>query len=200
MQNDWVLVASGPSLTQSDCALIRNARHANKCRVLVVNDNWRRVPNYDVLYACDHEWWDRYYKDLPKGGRLCTQDGIAAERYALEHWPSENMPGLCTVPGKLHQGSNSGYQALNLAYHLGAERIALIGYDMQLTDGHLHWFGTHPQGMRNPSSIKSWAKHFVALSKDLAREGVDVTNCTRQTALTCFNRMSIEQWLTPPRD
>ena len=95
----------------------------------------------------------------------------------------------------IHLGQNSGYQAIGLAYHLGASRILLLGYDMQFTDGRSHWHGDHPRGMGNANSVDKWARHFPAMAADLSAEGIEVLNCSRQTALTCFQRATIEDAL-----
>ncbi|HCZ48509.1 MAG TPA: hypothetical protein DCZ11_05850, partial [Gammaproteobacteria bacterium] len=55
-------------------------------------------------------------------------------------------PGLSASPLRIHQGGNSGYQALNLAVLLGAERVILLGYDMH--GG--HWHGRHGGRLNNP--------------------------------------------------
>ena len=86
----------------------------------------------------------------------------------------------------VHHGQNSGYQAVGLAYHLKADRIILIGFDMQRTGGKSHWHGDHPRGLNNADAVHKWPRHFPALAADLREDGVEVVNCTIETALTCF--------------
>lgn len=167
-----------------------------RCRVIVINDNWRLVKGSDVLYACDLKFWERYHDEIDFPGARYTQDKTAAARYGL-NWVEGriNGIGLCRDPGAIHTGQNSGYQAINLAYHLGARRIALLGYDLQLTGGKTHWFGDHPRGLSNPRAVSSWVKNFTPLAEDLEAEGVEVINCTRETALDCFPRMELSKWI-----
>lgn len=87
---------------------------------------------------------------------------------------------------------NSGYQAINLAYQFGAAKIILIGYDMQHTGGKTHWHGDHPKGLTNAQGIEGWRKCFTPLAEDLAAIGVDVVNCSNETALTCFRRSTLQ--------
>jgi len=89
----------------------------------------------------------------------------------------------------IHFNGNSGAQAINLAYLMGATRIILLGYDMGAT-GQSHWFGSHPKGLTN-GNYSGYVSNFTKLAADLAREGVEVINCTRQTALTQFKRAEI---------
>lgn len=95
-------------------------------------------------------------------------------------------------PGFIHAGLNSGYQAIGLAYELGAAKIILIGFDMQHTGGKTHWFGDHPKGLTNAHGIKNWIPGFTALAKGLEFQGIEVINCSIETALTCFKRAKLE--------
>lgn len=192
-----VLVASGPSLTVEQLHPVRIAREADACRVIVVNDCWKLAPWADVLYACDKRWWD---KKRPQGasafgGLGVTQDYDAAEAYGLVYVPSHSGRGLNRTPWATNQGLNSGYQAINLAYHFGASRMLLLGYDMQATGGKSHWFGDHPPGLQVPSPYKQFAERFVELARDLQAAGVAVVNCSAETALTCFPRGDIHKEL-----
>lgn len=142
------------------------------------------MPFADALYACDLGWWRTYLDDWAEfPGLKFTWHRTASIEFDLIHCPSANKPGL----GKdcLHTGNNSGYQAVNLAYLLGAKRICLLGYDMQATYGRSHWHGDHRK-LANPmaGSYKIWREKFARLYQDLVAEGVDVVNYSRETALT----------------
>lgn len=122
-----------------------------------------------------------------------TWHRTASIEFDLIHCPSANKPGL--GKDRLHTGGNSGYQAVNLAYLLGASRICLLGYDMQPTGGKTHWHGDHKKlSNPTPGSYKRWRQHFTRLHQDLVAEGVELINCTRETALT-VPRMELEQCL-----
>lgn len=88
---------------------------------------------------------------------------------------------------------NSGYQAINLAYHFGAKEIYLLGFDMQRTNGLSHWHGDHPKGWANGGDYRDWINRMNELAIDLRREGVKVVNCSRETALECFDRSTIDE-------
>ncbi|MFV1983009.1 MAG: hypothetical protein ACC657_05650 [Thiohalomonadales bacterium] len=83
-------------------------------------------------------------------------------------------------------GGNSGYQAVNLAYILGAKTILLLGFDM-FGD---HYFGKHPKTLVNGSPFDMFIKSFESITKD-----IEIINCTRKTALNCFPKMSLESVL-----
>ena len=147
-----------------------------------------------MLYACDDKWWEKYHREVVESGfagELWTQDNRAAQKYGLRRIQGMHAPGLGR--NMVHWGGNSGYQAINLAYLWGAQRIVLLGYDMQKTGGQSHWFGDHPQGLNRNSPYAEWVKRFDRLATDLRDEGVEVFNATRETALTCFPRTPIEE-------
>jgi hypothetical protein len=49
--------------------------------------------------------------------------------------------------------------------------------------------------MGNAGSMNKWATSFGDLARALAGRGVEVINCTRETALTCFPRATLEHSL-----
>jgi hypothetical protein len=190
-----VLLASGPSLTADDVDYCRG-----RAGVVAINDNHRLAPWADVLYACDGQWW-RHYEGVPEfGGQKWTQDADAASRYGLNYIQGYHRNGLSLDRGAIHYGGNSGFQALNLAVHMGARRIILLGFDMQLgADGKRHWFGNHPGKLNLQSTYEGWRDFFAKAVPDLARLGVEVINATRETALTCFPREPLRQALRKAR-
>lgn len=151
------------------------------------------APWADLLYACDVKWWNHYTEHETFIGLKVTQDARVKLPGVLRV-PSRNDPGLSLDPLWINQGSNSGYQAINLAYHLGVSKIALLGFDMQYTDGKSHFHGDHPQGMTNPTGVSKWIPKFDQLAIDAKRVGLEITNCSRQTALECFKRSTIQEW------
>lgn len=99
-----------------------------------------------------------------------------------------NKDGLSGDPDRITYGSNSGYQAIHLAYNMGATTILLLGYDY---GGNTHFFGDHPQPLRAGHDYKAWLSSLNVLAADLKREGVEVINCSRETAIKCFKRTNI---------
>ena len=148
------------------------------------------------MYACDDHWWDRYVAEIKRdfAGELWTQSPKCASKYGLKLWEGQSVQGLGRH--KIHFGNNSGYQAINLAYLLGATKIILLGFDMKRTAGKTHFFGDHPyhkptQGP-NDQVMQRWCRNFVQLAADLKFEGVTVYNATRDTVLTAFEQRALE--------
>lgn len=193
MPEKWVICASGPSMASVDLGLLRRFR---SWRVLVVNCTHRLVPWADALYAGDLQWWERYHEQTRDfGGEKWTWSEMAAVRYGLNRARLSGGHGLCRNRLEVHSGGNSGYQAVNLAYHFGARRIVLLGFDMHRKAGG-HWHGEHEGMLSAPAThIPVWRQAFNRLAFDLRAEGVRVVNATDGTALECFPRMPLAEAL-----
>lgn len=140
------------------------------------------------MYACDGDWWDRYAELRLSGWWECwTQDALAARRYGLNWIPSEDRRGLSLDGALIHQGGNSGFQALNLAVLWGATRIELYGFDMRRgDDGRRHFFGDHPKELQRDLDFARAIRGFEEAAPQLRKLGVEVVNCTPGSALRCF--------------
>jgi hypothetical protein len=189
--SDWVVIASGPSLTEDDVALVKDWRDQGKGKVCVINTTFRLAPWADVLYACDRAWWDKYGEEAKifTGKKYCYAQG--GEPWGAERVTGHHGGGLCNQPGEIRTGGNSGHQAVSVVYNLGAKRIILLGFDMGRTGGKSHWHGDHPHGLSNGGNYPQWIEYFRMLAKDLKAKGVDVINCTRTTNLDCFPQADI---------
>jgi hypothetical protein len=100
-----------------------------------------------------------------------------------------------TDPAYIHHGYNSGYAALNLVLLMGARRIVLVGYDMQLgPGGRRHFFGNHPPGLHNgdASRFAQWFEH----SASSIPAGVTV-ECGTPSALRCFKQVDLADLQRP---
>jgi hypothetical protein len=186
----WFVIASGPSVIREDVERLRGQR------VLVINNNFFLAPWAEVLYACDGHWWDWHAERAELKafkGRKITQDADAAERYGLEYIRSEDAPGLSRDPEVIHQGANSGIQAINLACHFGAKRIVLLGFDMQHTGGRAHWHADHPNA--DAPQFHRLLPLFEAVAADAREMGIEILNATRETGLRCFPRAPLSSLL-----
>ncbi len=189
-----VCVASGPSLTADDVAYCRG-----RARVIAIKDSIRLAPWADVVYGAGGDsgaWWKINGPSLVDfAGLKYTLDPAAAKWATVLR--ETGFVGLEADPSGLKTGKNSGFQSLGLARHLGAKRILLLGFDM--TDGprgEQRWFGAHPWATRPWRELGQMiAPIFDSIVEPLKAEGIDVINCSRRTALTCFPRQSIVEAL-----
>ncbi len=190
-----VCLGGGPSLSRQQVDACRG-----RARVIAVNDAWRLAPWAGVLYACDWRWWLKHAGVPGFAGLKVT---LSNSRGHLDHHPDirivENTgtEGLERAPTGLRTGRNGGYQAINLAVHLGASRIILLGYDMRADRrGRTHWFGDHADWPTRPGVFAGvMLPCFATLVKPLEELGVQVVNCTPKSALDVFPKVPLEQAL-----
>lgn len=169
-----ICIASGPSLAESDCDIVRQSG----LFTIVVNTTYQRCPWANILYAMDRTWWDHYYKDAIKRfkGRMICPIRVTHHK-RIEHL-------------RFDHGRSSGYGAITLAKSMGYKTIIMLGYDCQHTGDRAHWHADHPKPMGNAQRTKQWAKEFKRMS---LRKDMNIINATRATALKCFERMSLEE-------
>lgn len=184
----WFILASGPSQCQTDIDAVRG-----RGKVIAINNQVFAAPWADMLYSCDASWWKHY--DVQFDGERVSSD-VHAKPYVHSVIPREAGDGM-GVHG-VRTGINSGYQAIQIAVWRGAKTIVLLGFDMQHgPNGEHHNHPDHPKHMGNFNRgvPETCAKKFPALAKDVAALGVRVVNCTRVTALKCFERMPLATFL-----
>jgi hypothetical protein len=181
-----VVAATGPSLTPEI---------AEQCRGLnciAVNDAYRLLPFAPVMYACDASWW-QFHKGCPSfAGEKWSSHAPgsndkeqAAKKFGLRLVRGHKADGFSFRPDMIHYGSNSGFQATNLAILFGATRIALIGFDMQRVDRKQHFFGEHPKPLNKALGFARWLAWFKEAAAMLP-SGIEIINCTPGSALTVF--------------
>lgn len=191
---DWtgetvVIGASGPSQCREDLEAVRG-----RARVLVINETWRLAPWADALYGCDASWWHKRApsaKDF-RGLRIVGKGDFPGVISAHVRAVSRMIWNGAAIGG----GGHSGFQAINLAAACGARRIVLTGYDLSV-EGGTHWHGDHGAGLNNPypALMARCARLLDEFADELAARGVEVINASRETALTAYPRMSIEDAL-----
>jgi hypothetical protein len=181
----WIIIAPGPSLCRCDTMALRG--HG---RTVAVSCAVFFAPWADVLYAADGAWW-RYY-----GPKLEWYRGKRVSR-SYQSKTIQRFRGK----GWARTGGNSGHMAIQYAVDNGAKHIALIGFDQQKTNGKAHVHADHPTfekarvRLSNASGIRAWPAAMVATARDIKQRGVEVVNLSRETALTCFPRVTVEQFL-----
>lgn len=186
----FVLLGGGPSLTVEDVEYVRD-----KARVVAINAAYKLAPWAFALYCADKKFID-WEDGCPsfKGMKFSIESHDTTTRPGWQVLRNTGFEGLATEPNALRTGFNGGYQALNLAMHLGAKRCLLLGYDMQGdASGRCHWHAEHPDGKVSPYA--QFIAAFDTIVQPLKDAGVEVINCTPVSALTCFPFMSLREAL-----
>lgn len=181
------LLATGPSQRQSDIDRIKGLG-----TVIAINNAVSMAPWADILYASDESWWREYRPDWFKGRKLtiCRRGAD----YGAEVIPFHNTTMRGFGRHVVRNGHNGGFHALNwaLIHHPGP--VCLLGFDFQHTGGHRHCHADHPGPMGNVGALDLCVRAMNRASVDTF--GKTVINCTRETALECFPRMSLEAFIS----
>lgn len=202
-----VILGGGPSLTEEDVRYVGERPHLT--RTIAIKEAYLLAPWADVLYAADESWW-RYYNGAPTFGGL---------KYSIEDWPvgdahyapdalvlrrrtypdvsllrNRGNAGLELEPTGLRTGHNSGFQAINLAVHLGATRVLLVGYDCWAgSDGRQTWYTVKRPHLTSPYPV--FLQSFGTIVEPLKAAGIEVINCSRRTLLRAFPCRPLEEVL-----
>ena len=190
--DEWaIVIASGPSFRVKDAQALRGAG-----KIIAINCAVFYVPWADVLFAGDGVWWRHY------GPKITWFKGKRVSKTAL-------MPGIERWHGKgwARTGGNSGHMGIQHTVDEGHKNIVLLGFDQQIpkegeNKNKIHCHGDHPivdskkrTNLGNGDGIKAWPRAMAATANDLKRRGVRVVNLSRETALVCFERMTVEEFL-----
>lgn len=199
---EWVgetcfIVACGPSLRTMD---VRQLHHYG--RVITINDSFELTPYADVLYFCDLNWYlsrKTRIQDMFQGRHIITLEN---ELDGIITMKATGVTGLETDPAGLRHGSNSGYQAIGLAYHFGVSRICLLGYDMKVEGDWLHW-NQRPE-RQNAVCFQQTLNdvmlpNFESLKQPLVDVGIEVINCNPNSALRVWPFVSLNKILYEER-
>jgi hypothetical protein len=155
-QNDTVfIIGGGPSLKTPRPQRSQCARPDQ--RVIAVNNAFRLVDQPDVIFYADTRWWGWNKADIasnfPAGSSPPARRRSPTSIPASAAWGATTATTADTcAPGEvvsltddptLLSGPDSGSMAMNLAYHFGASRIVLLGFDMGFVEGESHWHPDH---------------------------------------------------------
>ena len=188
-----IIIASGPSVTPEDIAVAKNAKDL---AAITVNTSFRVAPWADYHYSNDHDWFETYIDEIKatcSGVPVCGHEKWRHPAVCSDYQLDRTAFRLRTTPGVLAWGGNSGFAAINLAYHLGHRKILLLGYDMDWDGDKSHHHGHHPNHLQHRKpGFHRWLPYYDRAAKQAPSLGLEIINCSRKTALSCFRRMQIQ--------
>ena len=200
------VVGNGASLRFFDPA--RLARR----RVIAVNSAVRAVRSFfNVLFFGDAKWYwlnRLLVNSLMSAGHPC----VSLSRYWVDDdgWRREQplgpeigvrimrqagVKGLAKSPDALCWNRSSGGAAVDLAVHLGAARVVLVGYDMQPGEHAEHVEGeklvSDTSDMEHMAGIGLWTQIMQAADA----RGIELVNATENSALPIVPCIKMEEVL-----
>lgn len=122
--------------------------------------------------------------------------------YQLKHAPRDGGKPLGITKRKYHLSwnMNTGAAGINLAHHLGAKRIYLLGFDMSLANHNTqHWHSQYrPKGTRMHPKKLPFQKHlrgFPEIARDAKRLGIEIINVSPDSAIRDLPKVSLKEVL-----
>lgn len=202
---DRVLIAApGPSAAQFDFQSIPDNVH-----IIAVKGAVEFLPRFDSWVTVDvnertlgmlqnRRAGATYYAAVPMDYGS-TVARLLNHRHAIDgiHYLRRGQKGVLTLamePDSIATG-NSAYGALNIAFHMHAKRVLLVG-----VDGTMKHYAHRNDGPRG--SILHLPNLFPHAQGQLNARGVRVATVGAQSRLQCFPKLHTERavhWLTAPR-
>lgn len=184
------LIGGGPSLKGFEWNRLRGKK------TIAINKAIKFWPEADAMYWTDGRIWTWLEKEIQdyKGLKFT----IRPKPYPSDvHILRRGIKfGLEKAKNTIAHGNNSGYAAINLAIHLGAKRIILLGYDMGNDGKSSHFHDGYPS---NATSEKIYKDQFLpgfdVLKDCLKGTGIQIFNACPTSKLKTFKRISIEEAL-----
>lgn len=184
------IVGGGPSISEMNLHPLRGHR------CIGVNDAFKLLPFVDVTWFTDCQWykWNEealsYYTGLIVGAPrcLCPHPRVLQLR-------RDDASGISINPEVVKWNKNSGSSAINLAYHFGAKRVVLIGFDMRPQNGRHNWHNNHRHTPRETIYQDLFLEPYTQIAADAERLGLEILNATQNSALTVFPMVILEEVL-----
>lgn len=157
--------------------------------IIAVQDAYKLVPWADVMYGCDPKWWANYAGDF-KGELWSTHHEEtnnnkedAQSKWGVRCVKGDHATRFSMDPSVIHYGSNSGFQAVNLAIHFGCTTIVLVGFNLKGCN-------MFRAGDGDGSKYAAFIKNFQSAAEKLPPH-IQIINATPDSALTCFPHMEL---------
>ena len=185
------LIGGGPSLKDFNFERLKSKR------TIAINKAFLHHPTADIVYWTDSRFYTWYKNDIDKfRGEKFTTKPYGNVTKDIKVLKNSGKNGLELDASSVRHGNNSGHAAMNLAYHLGAKRIVLLGFDMQNSNGASHFHDGYPvKQTRDDVYKRSMIPEFHFIGEELKKRNVHVINANPNSALRIFTLMPLEKTL-----
>lgn len=183
------IIGGGPSVSSFPLSPL------NGKFVISVNNAYQ-FPCTSVLWFGDlpwHEWNEEKLKSFTKPKITCHPAFNNKPGFIV--FKRGKPQGIDTRKGHVSWNTCSGGSAINLAWHLKAKRVILIGFDMQKdSQGNTHFHKEHKKSPKNPP-FKVYLESFEKIALDAKFLGFEIFNANPQSGMDYFPKISTEEAL-----
>ena len=186
------IIGGGTSLRDFNWASL------NGKKTIAINKSIISYPNANILYWTDSRVYSWLKQDIDNfNGLKYTIRDHHSYVGDIKILKKVNKFNLEESKDTLSHGNNSGYAAINLAYHLGAKRIILLGYDMRNDGKKSHYHDGYPVPITGDNIYRDeFIPGFQVLAHLLKTKGVEVYNASLNSLLTVWPKITIDKALT----
>lgn len=192
-----VILGGGPSLPH-----VLSGRAILTHPVIGINNAYKLGSWVDICFFGDARWFWWNCKELETYGGLkitCNRKHSSETVPSIYGIPSIKIiksyskRGINTAKDTVNFNSSSGGAAINLAWHLGAKRILLVGYDMRRINGVANWDEHILPKTDKPYT--NFINPFFNIAKDATRLGLEILNATPGSMLPFFPFVKFEDYV-----
>lgn len=203
------ILGGGPSLADVDLSVIYDKRvigvnNAYGDPKVIISKNAHMSPYeprkwVDICWFGDLKWFRWHRRYLREFTGLVMHFNENTNIYKID-WikgirRSRTKPmGLDSSPAHICWNRNSGASAINLAYHLGAKRVVLLGFDMRLVDDKKNYHNDHV-GEKGVDPFKRFLQTFKYIAMDADKLDLEIINATPDSAIKEFPITKLEDTL-----
>jgi len=202
-----IVCGTGPSITPEIIKAVDNSGH----RVFGANRAWE-IFKCDVVHGCNYQFWDHHWpqiKDQPFD-KWTTRPELEGKYPGLNYIEERWEDGLSTEQNWISAHHGTGPQLVNIAYLYGCTRLLLVGWDMR----YLGKTGPSTYTRRryldeDPLTLNHWPRtgekgEHTGLIKEMETihpedYGIEIINCTKDSAMHCFPMGDLNEEITAPR-
>lgn len=183
------ILGGGPSLSQVDLAPLQHEH------VIGVNDAFKLGAWVDICWWGDCRWGIWNLDELLKYQGL----NVSCTRCNCQHPKTLQVrrkegSGISMNPEEVFWNKSSGASAINLAYHLGASKVVLLGFDMKVNERNEHnWHQNHRAHPRPSAYQERFLPPFIKIKEDADKLGLDIVNATVDSELKVFPMVKLKE-------
>lgn len=182
------ILASGPSLAQTDLTPL------GKRIAIGLNRSSLIFPETHYHCTMDERLFREYEDVLRKSRYLFTLPdrpfGISIPFLGSEGFSEDLAEGI-------YSGYTVAYFALQVAVYMGFKKVFYVGLDLKHQPGQTHFFGNDSVSKNHETTeFPKMTRMLEHAAEKLADSDVKVYNCSPDTTLDCFERVTFEWAIT----
>lgn len=216
---DVVIVGGGPSIKGFDMDLLKSLSGQKLFRTIGVNKAYKLGSWIDCLWFGDGSFLNLFQKQIAEFPNIrascCPQAGKYNHIYTFNR-DRKHGHGITKKPGFVSWNKHSGGSAINLAYHFGASRVFLLGFDMDVQQegdiGLTHWHEGYPEKNKKirknrarKAQIPPFNRHmgpYPQIAKDANQYGMKVYNVvgSPDSRINVFDKITFDEMIKALKD